>query len=207
MNKLTTEQFKSTFINHGKRWTKEENDNLLKQVSERKTLEDISNYHKRTTNAIWLQLLNLAKKIIKDGKTIEDVSKLVNISVDRLNEHICVLLKNNVNLEKKDDIINLAVSDIYKKLATKKMASIKYNVSEVDISNYFKTIDVRKLIIQLVDLKEKQNKQALIHQEHLKFIKNIIERQILSKQHFQEYTILKLQINELENKIQTIINI
>ena len=283
------------FTNHGKRWTNEENDELLKLVSEKKSLEEMSIIHKRTQTAIWLQLLNIAKKMLNEGKSIEEVSELVSIDIDKLNEYMSIIIKeyNDTSIlvhgesikstlkrlggkwnsqlngwildkSKRDDVnkllniksgtiienkednkfsitreeymtlvskielleeklvqqvssenkfqiksdnnnLILAIESILSSQVSNSEASKKFNVSEDDITNYFKNINIKPLINEIIELEEKQRKEGEIHSRYSKLIGSIVERQKLSKQRLQEYSILQLQINNLQNKLNIIV--
>ena len=75
--------------NIGKKWTEEEILELLKEVEDGIILEDIALNHKRTLGSIKGKLYNIADHYINTKKMdINEVSKIVNISVLNINEYL-----------------------------------------------------------------------------------------------------------------------
>jgi len=75
--------------NIGKKWTEEENLELLKEVEDGIILEDIALNHKRTLGSIKGKLFSIADHYINTKKMdINEVSKIVNIPVMNINDYL-----------------------------------------------------------------------------------------------------------------------
>jgi ATP-dependent DNA helicase PIF1 len=75
--------------NIGTKWTQEEINDLLEEVKNEMSLEDIALKHKRTLGSINGKLYNIAEHYInKKNMNINEVSKIVNISVIKINEYL-----------------------------------------------------------------------------------------------------------------------
>lgn len=70
--------------NVGKKWTNEENDELMKLVSAGTSVDDMAKAHKRTSNSIHQQVLKLASKMVSDTKTVDEAAKEVNVQAEEL---------------------------------------------------------------------------------------------------------------------------
>ncbi len=74
--------------NGGQSWSEEEHTQLLKEVKS-KSIEEISEIHERSQNAISARLKYLARTMINEGKTIEEVQKIVKlVTVDDIQKFI-----------------------------------------------------------------------------------------------------------------------
>jgi hypothetical protein len=74
-------------INVGKKWTIEEDNKLVQEITENKTYEEISLEHKRTANSIQLRVIShiIYPKIKNDVETdIEKVALEYNIGTEKL---------------------------------------------------------------------------------------------------------------------------
>ena len=81
------------YINLGEKWKDEEIKNLLIEIKNKLSIEDISLIHKRTICSINSKLMNIAVSLISIYNIeIDEVSKKVNISVDDINIKL-----NNIN--------------------------------------------------------------------------------------------------------------
>lgn len=77
------------FGNIGTKWTEEEILNLLQEVTQGLTLEDIALIHKRTVGSIRGKLYDIADKYINHKKMdINEVSKIVRLPVIKINEYL-----------------------------------------------------------------------------------------------------------------------
>ena len=70
--------YKSNETNKGKTWSKEEKDDLLKELLEKKSFDEIADSHKRTSGSIKCQGLNLAVEML-ETKLIDESSRNVYI--------------------------------------------------------------------------------------------------------------------------------
>lgn len=73
-------------IRIGKPWSKEEEQNLLNRISEGKSINDISVEFKRAQGGIKARLKKIAVKMLSDGKSIIEVSKLTGIKHNDLQQ-------------------------------------------------------------------------------------------------------------------------
>lgn len=72
----------------GLKWSSEEDSELMSQATTRMTLDDIAHAHKRTITAIKLRIMSNALIMMKEkGLSLDEVSKIVNISKEDLELH------------------------------------------------------------------------------------------------------------------------
>jgi hypothetical protein len=75
--------------NLGMKWSEEEINDLLNEIKTDIELEKIALNHKRTIGSIRGKLYNIAEHYINDKKiNINEVSKIVNIPVIKINEYL-----------------------------------------------------------------------------------------------------------------------
>ena len=77
--------YKSNETNKGKPWSKEEKDDLLKELLERKSFDEIAESHKRSSVSIKYQGLNIAVEML-DTKSIDEVVEMFIFSKDKIEE-------------------------------------------------------------------------------------------------------------------------
>ena len=81
--------------NTGNKWLDEEIKELLNEIKDNKSIDDIALKHKRTINSIKGKLFQIAEHYINTKKmSLNDVSKLVNIPVLKLNEYLLKKMPN-----------------------------------------------------------------------------------------------------------------
>ena len=78
--------YKSNETNKGKTWSKEEKDDLLKELLERKSFDEIADSHKRTSGSIEYQGLNIAVDML-DTKSIDEVVEMFIFSKSDIEYH------------------------------------------------------------------------------------------------------------------------
>lgn len=66
---------------HAKRWTQNEDDQLLKYISEKLPHDEIAEKHQRTTGSIKSRLCLLAYNMHKNGENIESISNKFKVSI------------------------------------------------------------------------------------------------------------------------------
>jgi len=72
-------------VPYGKAWTSEEVAQMLTEVSEKKTVEEIAKLHSRTVNAVNFKLAAAAcNSHLKDSKTVEEASEITGLTVDAI---------------------------------------------------------------------------------------------------------------------------
>ena len=91
--------------NGGQSWTDDEHEQLLKEVN-KKTISEIAILHKRTENAISARLKYLARKMIYEGKTMEEAQKKVKlVTIEEIEKFIGSENHKKEAKEKKKEII------------------------------------------------------------------------------------------------------
>jgi DNA replication protein DnaC len=92
-------------VNIGKRWSDEETSELLKQIQDNVDLNIIAIHHKRTVGSISSKLLQIAYKyVMVNNQDLNEVSKLVNISISDINTFISKSEKNQSKVKKEKDV-------------------------------------------------------------------------------------------------------
>lgn len=86
----------------GQKWTIEEDNELIQEVKDKKSIEEIALNHKRNQNGIILRIID---KIIlieykNENKTIQDLSNTYNINEETILRRIN---KNEINNSNKND--------------------------------------------------------------------------------------------------------
>lgn len=72
----------------GVKWTDEENEQLMKEVMDGMNLDDVAKRHQRTITGVKSRVMTNALTMMTDEDlTLQDVSNLVNISVEDLENH------------------------------------------------------------------------------------------------------------------------
>ena len=109
----------------GIRWEDEENQELMKRINEGMSLEDIAKTHQRTIIGVKNRIMANALHIMKENKmSFDEVSKLVNISVDDLENYKQYQDNKGEKSDKKEldkkELDNLSLQQI-KKLEIKKL--------------------------------------------------------------------------------------
>ena len=104
------EEAKSRF---GKKWLLDEDEELIKEIEDKKSYEEIALNHKRTINGIILRVIDkiIYNEYKNDNKSIDDLSIIYSIDKFLIEKQITKLEINNSikkNREKKDieNIIN-----------------------------------------------------------------------------------------------------
>ena len=84
------------------KWTNDEELKLIKSISVGKSIEEIANDHNRPMSSIDLRLKKIIYENISAGRSIDKISKLLNISNEKVNEYYYVY-KNFKEKTKKND--------------------------------------------------------------------------------------------------------
>lgn len=72
----------------GVKWTEEENEQLMKEVMDGIDLEDIAKKHQRTVTGVKSRVMTNALTLMTERNlTLQDVAKLVHVSVEDLENH------------------------------------------------------------------------------------------------------------------------
>lgn len=95
-----------------KRWTKIEEDDMIKELRAGFSHEDISQKHGRTMGGICIRLQDIAIKMMnEEGKSLKDVSNFTKLDENRIQESI-MRRKNKKSPPKKTDIDKEQHNDI-----------------------------------------------------------------------------------------------
>lgn len=79
---------RSTAARVGVKWTEDENEQLMKEVMDGVDLADVAKKHQRTISGVKLRVMTNALTMMTDRDlTLQDVAKLVHISVEDLENH------------------------------------------------------------------------------------------------------------------------
>lgn len=81
----------------GLKWLKTEDDELIKEVNENKSYEDIALAHERSLRAIKLRVIShiIYPLYLNDDKTIDELSNKYNIENDMIQQYINKMDTNN----------------------------------------------------------------------------------------------------------------
>ena len=81
----------------GSKWLPDEDEKLVKEITDKKTIEEIALEHKRTIGGIRSRVIShILYKEYKEGiKTIDDLSNEYNIERELVEKHINKIDKNN----------------------------------------------------------------------------------------------------------------
>lgn len=97
--------------NYGAPWTKEEEDKLLQEINENKTVDQISKDHKRSVGGILGKISTIAKKMHDNGKSRQDIEKTLKLlNKDMLNKALFQNKEKQNGEVKKKKIENLLTS-------------------------------------------------------------------------------------------------
>ena len=105
----------------GSKWLLDEDEKLVKEITDKKTIEEIALEHKRTIGVIKSRIIShILYKEYKDGiKTIDDLSKEYNIEIDLLNKYINKLEnKNNVIIKSCEEKPKTKMMLLFEKMLT-----------------------------------------------------------------------------------------
>jgi hypothetical protein len=85
-------------------WTNEEEEKMLNEMKENKTIEYISEEHKRTTSAIYSRLKLIAEKMHNEGKMKDEIKNTLNLlPIEKINN---VIDKKKKRIKKEKNIMN-----------------------------------------------------------------------------------------------------
>lgn len=94
-----------------KRWTPEEEQQLLKEIAESKPIYIIARNHDRSKKAIEFRLLDIAIKMLSDGATYEDIEQVTKCTESQINERINTI-EEEKNNKLKSTSSNFPVSNV-----------------------------------------------------------------------------------------------
>ena len=149
--------------NIGSPWTTEQENTLIKRISDGKTHEEISKEFGRTVGGIKSRLKQIACDMVELGKSVEYASEKTTIPIGDIKRTI--VAKNNYELKKKEKVSKY---DKYAITITEK--------KDDNPKNNYLTHDIKQMKEDIKEMKE-QTKQMT---EDIKEIKNILKKFIES---------------------------
>ena len=95
----------------GSKWLLDEDEKLVKEITDKKTIEEIALEHKRTIGSIRSRVIShILYKEYKEGiKTIDDLSKEYNIEKELVEKHINKIEKNNTIISEEKPKLTMMV--------------------------------------------------------------------------------------------------
>lgn len=111
--------------NHGKPWSYDDENLLLKKLGDGETIESISNYFKRTEGGIRSRQRELAFRFVEEGKTLQETSKFTRLSIEDIERSLELrkmsLKMNSQKHEKEVTLLSVAIEirDLLKELLKK----------------------------------------------------------------------------------------
>jgi hypothetical protein len=142
----------------GIKWTFEENEELMKRINDGMSLEDIAKNHQRTITAVKSRVMMNALNIMKEKElSFEEVSKLVNISVDDLENYKQHQEEKQKQKEKqKEEKIDKKESD---KLSLQQIIKLELEILEKQkkLELELKKLEMNKLELELKKIELKKS--------------------------------------------------
>ncbi len=100
-------------------WTKDEEKQLIKEIKDNKSYEEISKIHNRSISALIMRYNKIIFDNIEAGKSKSSLSKLMNTTVDKINQayydHKSFVEKKNIINKDDTNKKNNDKTDIIKK--------------------------------------------------------------------------------------------
>lgn len=146
------------------RWTRDEELNLIKDISAGVSLEKLAEKHNRSISAIELRLKKIIYENMLAGKSLDMISKLLNISEDKTRQYFYSYkefkekhtgLVDDINISNKIDNEEKQNVEIQSggKSSNEKMDKIKSKLKKMEEEN-----KIIKLIVENKELTHKLNK-------------------------------------------------
>ncbi len=126
------------------RWTEEEEHNLVKYISHGKKISDLANTFNRSENALSWRLKKIIYENMIHGKTVKNLSKLLNLPDDTINQYY-YSYKDYIS-KKNKDVSNIKINTTLTK--SDKKPHIKQSGGEV--INKIERIERQNRIIKAV---------------------------------------------------------
>jgi hypothetical protein len=147
---------------HAKRWTQNEDDQLLKYIDEKLSHDEIAEKHQRTAGAIKSRLCGLAYNMHKNGENIESISNKFKVSIADLELSFKRkdIAEKNKN-EKKETAKKL-------KEAIIEHESIKNKLKEDEL----KKDELKEITLEIKEMKLEIKEMRLLMQKILKNTEN-----------------------------------
>jgi len=124
--------------NAGKPWPAEMEGELINQLQRRKTLKECAEFFKRTPGGIRSRHLVIARRMVENGRSIDDVSDLLRLDVAEIEYSIAASKRSKENVEKRRQMKKQQI----------KVTDVFTNVNEETPLSVLK--DIRDLMKQVV---------------------------------------------------------
>jgi hypothetical protein len=108
-------------------WSKDEEKQLLKQIKEGKTYDELAKVHNRSVSALIMRFNKIIYENIEGGKNKSSLAKLLNITIDKVNQSY---YEHKAFLEKKGIENEVKSKDSEKKQSEKSSKSEKSSLSK-----------------------------------------------------------------------------
>lgn len=151
-------------------WTKEEEKQLIKELKEKKTFEELSKIHNRSISALMMRYNKIIYDNVEAGKDKNKLAKLLGISVDKITQ---AYYEHKAFMEKKEVIKNDGKDE---QVSESKSVKSNKSKSEVKISDKPEKTDPE----DLSKYKKMMSKLALLQKEN-QIMKELIENLKLKK--------------------------
>ncbi len=126
--------------NMGKAWSDEEIIELLLEIRDKKSHQEIAEKHKRTIGGITSRLRQLAWEYHTEGKTLEQIQKYTGLSKDTILDSITKHEVQEARKEKKKET-KCKIQDIQKRQTTLEIQKgFQVEVPENEVLKYLKEI-------------------------------------------------------------------
>ena len=146
-------------------WTKDEEKQLIKEIKDKKTFEELSKIHNRSISALMMRYNKIIYNNVEAGKDKSKLAKLFGITTDKITQ---AYYEHKAFMEKKEVIKN----DIKEESESKSIKSIKSQKSEKK--------EKEEPVEDLSKYKRMMTKLALLQKEN-QIMKEVIENLKLKK--------------------------
>lgn len=168
-------------------WNKEEEKQLIKELKDKKTYDEISKIHNRSVSAIIMRLNKIIYDNIEAGKSKNSLAKLIGFSADKITqsyyEHKAFMEKKEIESKKSESESKKTENNSINSKDSKISKLVSKDELKVDDSNINSNDKYKKLMKKMIILqKENQIMKELI--ENLKLKKSLgkeINNEIIMK--------------------------
>ena len=145
-------------------WNKDEEKQLIKELKEKKTYDEISKIHNRSVSAIIMRLNKIIYDNIEAGKSKNSLAKLIGIPADKITQSY---YEHKAFMEKKQIESKKSESDESNSLKSKEETNSIKSKEDTNSNDKYKKLMKKMIVLQ----KENQIMKELI--ENLKLKKSL----------------------------------
>lgn len=142
------------------KWTKNEEREIIRDISNGKTFKDIATSHNRSETAVELRIKKIIYENIEKGLTPIKMSKILNISESKVSQFYYEY-KGFTEKKQNGGVSNLVdggTKDIKPNIIPENKVDIKPDNKEVKINKLLRENELMKEIIDNIEMKRKINK-------------------------------------------------